>query len=326
MVVNAAILDVGQGDTVIVHSEGEIREAIVIDCVDPIRVRDFLRSKNIEKIRAVIVTHLHADHYSGVRTLLTEEARWFPGSKSAFMFRPLPEGRYCKQVFSPGSDSATLFRQLLTWAERSDRVVGCSPRPNFFAGSPWEPHLEILQPHDAEWATLLATDFNDTSLVIRVTGEKSSLLLTGDSQVAGLRMCIKKSQSKMRADFLKVPHHGAWSAKSGPTASFTEVIDAVNPTAAIISVGTLQRGYGHPTDEVLKSLHDRRVTTLCTQATSKCLHCSVASTDAVPCAGDILINLSLDPSSAIVTPIASIHDNSIRLLTKGGHQCWRPHL
>lgn len=326
MVVNVAILDVGQGDTVVVYSEGQTREAIIIDCVDPIKVRDFLRARNIEIIRAVIVTHLHADHYSGVRTFLAEEPRWFPSSKSVLMFRPLPEGRYCKQVFSPGSESGTLYRQLIVWAEQSARVVGCSPVPNPFGGTPWEHHLEILQPNDAEWAMLLAGDFNDTSLIIRVSGEKSSLLLTGDAQVAGMRMCIKKAKEKVKADFLKVPHHGAWSAKGGQSVSFTEVIDAVKPTAAIISVGTHQRGYGHPTDEVLQTLHGRQITTLCTQATTKCIHCSVPSTDAVPCAGDILINLSLEPDRAIVAPTGASHELSISALAKGGHKCWHPRL
>lgn len=318
--IKVAILDVGQGDTIIVHTEGPRREAVIIDCINAIKVRDYLRENNIGRVQALIVTHLHADHYSQARIFLEQARDWFPDSPAQIIFRGLPEKRYADTVFKGNADSKSLYRNLLTWAiANGDRVVTGSPRPNPFTGTFWQDIIDILQPHDGEYATLLGDDFNDTSLIIKVRGSASSILLTGDAQVAGLRMCIRNNPIKIKSDFLKVPHHGSWHAKNG-TASFTEVIDAISPSLAIISVGTRQKGYGHPTDDVLTSLLMRKIPTLCTQATSKCLHCSADPVEH-SCAGDIILNLSVSVNLAIEKPIKTEHTATIDRLTKGGHRC-----
>ncbi len=60
--IRIAFLDVGQADTVVV-SLPEQREAVVVDCVSADTVFEYLKHENIATVRALVLTHLHADHY-----------------------------------------------------------------------------------------------------------------------------------------------------------------------------------------------------------------------------------------------------------------------
>ena len=90
-----AFLDVGQGDTIIVY-DPDTKEAVVVDCVDFVPVLEFFKVKSISRLRALILTHIHADHFLGAVSLLTNcekhgiswEACIFRWDKD---FRKMPE-------------------------------------------------------------------------------------------------------------------------------------------------------------------------------------------------------------------------------------------
>ena len=72
---NVAVLDVGQGESVALHSEGQ---ALLVDCgssnsyIDAGAVAaDQLSAMGIHRLKAVAVTHFHADHTNGLYTLLS---------------------------------------------------------------------------------------------------------------------------------------------------------------------------------------------------------------------------------------------------------------
>src|SRR5258708_12288899 len=67
--IKIAFLDVGQADTIVISSP-DTQEAIVVDCVDPKAVLNYLTKEQIKYLRGIIITHLHADHYSAVANLL----------------------------------------------------------------------------------------------------------------------------------------------------------------------------------------------------------------------------------------------------------------
>ena len=99
--------------------------------------------------------------------------------------------------------------------------------------------------------TLLAADegedTNDSSLVLRMTYGKSSWLFTGDAPSAVLNKVMDEYPSLIKADVLKVSHHG--SDYSNPVL----FIKNVGAKMALISVGK-DNDYGHPTQNVLKRL------------------------------------------------------------------------
>ncbi len=90
---------------------------------------------------------------------------------------------------------------------------------------------------------------NNDSLVLRVRYGRSSLLLTGDAE-RWLEHELIRSGKTLRADVLKVAHHGS---RSSTSAAFLE---AVRPRLAVISAGSLH----HPSARVLHRLRARGIT------------------------------------------------------------------
>jgi competence protein ComEC len=93
------------------------------------------------------------------------------------------------------------------------------------------------------------TDLNDWSAVLHVTYGNNKFLFTGDAET---KSEINSKQS-LKADVLKVGHHGS---KSSTSVAF---IKAVAPKYAVISVG--KNSYGHPTKEIIDRLKNAKVTT-----------------------------------------------------------------
>jgi competence protein ComEC len=99
----------------------------------------------------------------------------------------------------------------------------------------------LAPPRDAE---AHASRPNDESLVIKISYEATSALLEGDAEKKTEKQV---AQENPQADVLKVAHHGS------STSTIPELLAAVHPTLAIISVGT-RNVYGHPKAEVLDRL------------------------------------------------------------------------
>ncbi|HET9934399.1 MAG TPA: MBL fold metallo-hydrolase, partial [Polyangiaceae bacterium] len=85
---------------------------------------------------------------------------------------------------------------------------------------------------------------NDNSIVLRVGFGERSLLLTGDAEHLAETELLRNHPQELRADVLKVGHHGS------RTSSSPELLEAVRPSVATISCGVRNR-FGHPVPEVL---------------------------------------------------------------------------
>src|SRR6056297_573869 len=91
------------------------------------------------------------------------------------------------------------------------------------------------------------SDYNDTSVVMKVNYKEDELLLTGDISET-IENKLVREKVDLQSDVLKVAHHGS---KSSTGRSF---LNAVQPGRAIISVG--DNPYGHPHPVVLERLKD----------------------------------------------------------------------
>ena len=89
-------------------------------------------------------------------------------------------------------------------------------------------------------------EFNDKSIVLKISYGATSFLFTGDGELATEQTLIN-SGTDLSATLLKVGHHG--SAGSSTQA----FLDKVKPEYAVISVGD-GNNYGHPTKEALDRL------------------------------------------------------------------------
>jgi competence protein ComEC len=89
---------------------------------------------------------------------------------------------------------------------------------------------------------------------VRLSYGRDALLFPGDLEAKGERELIA-SGADLRATILKVPHHGSH------TSSTAELIAAVRPAVAVISLG-YQNRFHFPADEVLQRYRDAGVTVL----------------------------------------------------------------
>lgn len=342
--VRIAFLDVGQGDTIVI-SIPETEEAVVVDCFDPEIVLWYLEYENIKHLRGLILTHLHLDHYRGAVDFLKNcQSELNLKCERLFFNQPRISKKNLDQLLrdsdghSDISDNEKLnrnqrrssFRVLMDWAKQNRQK--CGPLVKQFEGRlPLQGQIadviELLHPWHVDMDQLVA---NNTSAVLKVSGANCSALLTGDLEPTGWQYLQNNSTpSSLQSEVLKFPHHGAWRKSDANI-----ILDAVNPSFTIISVGTKGIKYKHPNLHVFEAIARRpKIRLLCTQATAQCSkHINtqtnpVASTyydfainnkhffvspyqSGCPCAGTVIIELA--QSVRVLQPTTSLHHQIIK--------------
>jgi competence protein ComEC len=230
------VLDVGQGDSIVVQTPSG--RVLVVDTGRATPEDDmgrrvtlpFLRAQGINRVDALALTHPDGDHIGGAATLMERIA-----VGRLLVSAPLagsPDFRRVMEVAKRrGVPVATLARGQALDFRDGVMAEALSPPPERLIGGP---HAD-----------------NSESLVLRVRYGSTSLLLAGDAEteteVDMLRNC-----PDLRADALKLGHHGSKSSSSEP------FLDAVRPRAAIVSAG-MRNPFGHPNPDVLARLAARGV-------------------------------------------------------------------
>lgn len=365
-VVKIAFLDVGQGDTTVISCP-ETQEAIVVDCVDSSSVLDYFEKEQIKQLRGVIITHLHADHYGDVADLLNNcadvvgiqgcevlattediaDPRDLHDSRKKSMRKKwFPDGDGHSSVYEQPQVGAKLLpsstlAKLYLWCEQNERkceLLTATPRSKLPMEGTLVQSLKLLHPPHIGYQKLRTQGLNNISVVLRVTGNGSSALLTGDLEPYGWQQ-LKAKNSDLASDILKFPHHGgAWNE-----AQADDLLSVIQPSIAVISVGS-NNTYDHPKSDVFTSLRKRTdIQLLCTQATNQCRSIIYNDSEAViskfqmqsekngaffilprqkqcPCAGTIIIEL--DDRPRIVQPIPGFHEDIIHNHFRD-HKCYR---
>ena len=342
-----AFLDVGQGDTIVI-SDPESREAIVIDCTNANAVLDYLAQEHIEYLRGILISHLHADHYSEVDYLLYRY-NLVPGLSECerLGFSQITD-RNKYDLLIQDKDEHSLYyervREKENWSRKNsietirrwckdDKTrfinpqVETRPAPLKFEGELAQ-NILLMHPYILDIPDLQVKGLNNTSVVLRVSGAGSSALLTGDLEPAGWKE-LYKNYSHLQSDVLKFPHHGgAWRSKE-----INDLLDIVDPSIVVISVGSKgYQKYAHPHPEVFEALRKRpNIHLLCTQATNQCRqHVMtqrriirdllikqtnkngqelIGSKRGCPCAGTIVIELG--ESAQVIQPETAFHQQVI---------------
>ena len=111
--------------------------------------------------------------------------------------------------------------------------------------------VRVLAP-DSAW-TAAQHDANETSVVLRIAYGQVAFLLTGDAEAAEEQWMLQHTDPDLlRADILKLGHHGSRTSSTGP------FVDAVAPRLGLVSVGAGNR-YGHPSPQTLETFAARGV-------------------------------------------------------------------
>ena len=104
--------------------------------------------------------------------------------------------------------------------------------------------VEVLAPCPAHDAMRGA---NDNSFVVRVRYGERAILFVGDAEHEEETTLLRASAPSLRADVLKVGHHGSRTSSTAP------FVAAVRPSLAVLSVGVRNR-FGHPHPRTLATL------------------------------------------------------------------------
>ena len=222
------VLDVGQGDSILIESPTGRR--VLIDGGPDGSLLQRRLAEHLpwwsRRIDIVLLTHPSADHLIG----LTETLRRYDVGF----------------VVDPQLESGTVYghRWERVLREHSDLAVVRAERGTALdlgGGA----HLEILHPPpDRPFDT--ATEHDDNSVVAKLSYGDVSFLFAADIYSPGEEFLLD-SEADVRSTVLKVAHQGSRYSSS------KEFLEAVSPRFAIISAGEDNR-FGHPHPETLERL------------------------------------------------------------------------
>lgn len=231
-------LDVGQGDaalvtmpdgtTLLVDGGGNRMEST--RRIGETVVSEYFWYRGLSRIDYVLATHADADHMDGLNDVLKN-----------FSVRGALVAR------SPAHDSEfAKFSRALRETRTHVETIQAGDMIRF-----GEVEVRVLWPPSET-----SKSANNDSVVLRIRFGERSILLTGDIEKSAEGSLIA-SEQELRADVVKVPHHGS---KTSSTENF---VRATKPAFAIVSAGRNSM-FGHPHKEVVDRWRANGATVLTT--------------------------------------------------------------
>jgi competence protein ComEC len=213
--------DVGQADCILLLTD---THAMLIDAGtlgQTDLILGYLAGHRVTKLDYIVATHPHADHIGSMDGVIL-------GMDSV------------GTVLMPDATNNTrAFERLLDAIEERDIPVTIPKEGEDLTMG--EVSIQVLAPINERYSNL-----NNHSIVLRVQYGAISFLFTGDAEDRSEREQIDSRRS-LRADVLKVGHHGS------QTSSTLDYLRAVSPRYAIIPCGE-GNSYGHPHSDLLERL------------------------------------------------------------------------
>jgi competence protein ComEC len=225
-------LDVGQGTAVIVRTKDHL---LVYDTGPGITPEadagsrilvPLLRWRGERRIDHLMLSHRDSDHVGGAGAVLAA----------------LPVARLSSSL-EPSHPLIERARSMPVVLERCE------------AGQRWSwngVRFEVLHPR-AEDYEVPGNKPNALSCVLRIEGQRTAALLTGDLEAPQeAALLARHHRAALQSPWLFVPHHGS------RTSSSAAFLDAIAPQQAIVQAGYRSR-FGHPAPEVLARYQSRGI-------------------------------------------------------------------
>lgn len=239
-------LDVGQGDAI--HLRTPSGKNVLIDGggsadynVGKNVLMPYFLKNGVKKIDYAFVTHLHTDHFKGVKELSNyievDNIITYEGS------------RVRTQDITSGSGI------------KNDDIVYVGGGDSFLIDDGIK--MDIIYPKrknikEYKKALEFEEDENMNSLFMKLSYGNSSVLITGDLNETGEKMIIddlKTPRTTLKSTILKVGHHGSKYSTSD------EFLNLVDPETAVIQVSK-SNTYGHPAPQVIEKLTEKDIMVL----------------------------------------------------------------
>ena len=227
-------IDVGHGDSILIEFPKGKRMLIDGGGLHEDRfdigknvIAPFLWKKKIRRVDTLVLTHPDPDHLKGLN----------------FIASHFSIGQFWDNGFQTESEHYLQLNKILSEKKITTQSLNEETPPQIING------VDICVLNPSVWnltqrknQNLL--DLNNSSLVLKLRFKNISVLLAGDIGKEAEGRMLRKGYP-LRADILKIPHHGS-SSSSSPL-----FLERVKPTYAILSVG--ERNIGRlPHPEVLK--------------------------------------------------------------------------
>lgn len=192
----------------------------------------YLLDRRVKKLDYIIVSHFDADHAQGLEAVIQNIK-----VKNIIV---------CKQA----SDSA-LYKEIIKLCKKKNVNIITVKRGQTIKIDKYV-HFEILHP-----GNIMLDDgkggLNANAIVAKmyctIKNKTTTIMFTGDIEEKAEEELVKIYGDKLKADILKVAHHGS------KTSSIAEFLKCVSPKIALIGVGK-DNTFGHPNSGVLSRLEN----------------------------------------------------------------------
>ena len=224
-------IDVGQGDSTLIITPD--KKTVLIDGggSDSFDVGEkvllpYLLDRRILKVDYVLISHFDTDHCGGILTIM-EKVK----VKNIIISEQAEH-----------SENYERFKKLMI--HKKIRLIEVKKGDKIKIGRYSE--FKILFPTSR---LLSENPLNNNSIVAQFNYNNFKMLFTGDIEKLAEQQILKTEKAEIRADILKVAHHGS------KTSSIPEFIKAVRPRIALIGVGK-NNTFGHPNQQTIKNLEN----------------------------------------------------------------------
>ncbi len=252
-------LSVGQGDAACIQSPAGY--VYLIDGgssdskdVGSYRLEPFLKSKGINKVEAVFISHADSDHFNGIVELIEKMPDTAAGTLADTNRITSDQGiiQIKTLVLSVTDFIDENYRMLVELAEQKGILVRYVEQGDKIDDGAIT--FTCLHPEK----TYQAASANAYSEVLLMTYKNFDVLFTGDVQADGEKSSVTFYQDLAEYDssynenvieVIKVSHHGS---KTSSTQAF---LSFFHPMFSIISCGE-NNSYGHPHEETLQRLKE----------------------------------------------------------------------
>jgi competence protein ComEC len=213
--------DVGQGDAIALRSP---EETLLIDGGRDLRLLPLLADRGIRRIDTVVLTHAHPDHCASLPAVIEQ---W--NVRRVLVASRRFRGDCAARILEACSRAAVPIHSVRD-------------------GTTFQHGSFTLTAHLGDVAFRRAPE-NNASVVLHAAAGGRTFLFTGDMEREAE---LTLADRELRADVLKVAHHGSRSSTSDP------FLARVAPKIAVISCGR-HNLFGHPHRNVIDALDRHRV-------------------------------------------------------------------
>ena len=215
------VIDVGQADSILITTPSNKNMLIDGGDEDSAKIiKSYLKNKKVKNLDVVIATYPDSDHIGSLDYII--------------------DNFDVEKIYMPNqtTDSECYINLIDSCNKKNLKVNYLSKDDSFNLDD--STNIYVLSP------SYITDNNNSNSIVLNISYKNNNFLFTGDCEESN-EMDMINSYNLEDIDFLKVAHHGSY------TASSLAFLEETTPDIAVISCG-YKNSYGHPHKSTLDNL------------------------------------------------------------------------